>query len=95
MHPHTTKLMETNTNTPEAKEPASAGCIPQLVRLPFTPPFRVISEYKCGTDAHIVDAIDNIIVESSVWVSDPHLKHKKAMILICDSLNEKFSPPNV
>ena len=28
MHPHTTKLMETNTNTPEAKQPASAGCHP-------------------------------------------------------------------
>lgn len=26
MHPHTNKLMETNTNTTEAKQPASAGC---------------------------------------------------------------------
>ena len=26
MHPHTIKLMETNTNTPEAKQPPSAGC---------------------------------------------------------------------
>ena len=26
MHPHTIKLMETNTNTPEAKQSASAGC---------------------------------------------------------------------
>ena len=26
MHPHSIKLMETNTNTPEAKQPASAGC---------------------------------------------------------------------
>jgi len=33
MHPHTNKLMETNTNTPEAKQPASAGCITRLVRL--------------------------------------------------------------
>ena len=31
MHPHTTKLMKTNTNTPEAKQPPSAGCIPRLV----------------------------------------------------------------
>lgn len=31
MHPHTNKLMETNSNTPEAKQPASAGCIPRLV----------------------------------------------------------------
>ena len=28
MHPHTIKLMETNSNTPEAKQPASAGCAP-------------------------------------------------------------------
>jgi hypothetical protein len=28
MHPHTNKLMEINTNTPEAKQPASAGCHP-------------------------------------------------------------------
>ena len=28
MHPHTIKLMETNTNTPEAKQPPSAGCHP-------------------------------------------------------------------
>ena len=28
MHPHTIELMETNTNTPEAKQPASAGCHP-------------------------------------------------------------------
>lgn len=26
MHPHTTKLMETNTNDTEAKQPPSAGC---------------------------------------------------------------------
>lgn len=31
MHPHTIKIMETNTNTPEAKHPPSAGCIPRLV----------------------------------------------------------------
>lgn len=28
MHPHTNKLMETNTNTPEAEQSASAGCHP-------------------------------------------------------------------
>ncbi len=28
MHPHTIKLMKTNSNTPEAKQPASAGCHP-------------------------------------------------------------------
>ena len=28
MHPHTIKLMETNSNTPEAKQPASEGCHP-------------------------------------------------------------------
>lgn len=28
MHPHTIKLMETNTNTHEAKQPPSAGCHP-------------------------------------------------------------------
>jgi hypothetical protein len=32
MHPHTIKLMETNTNDTEAKQPASAGCIARLVR---------------------------------------------------------------
>ena len=33
MHPHTNKLMETNTNEPEAKQPPSAGCISRLVRI--------------------------------------------------------------
>lgn len=28
MHPHTENFMETNTNTPEANQPASAGCHP-------------------------------------------------------------------
>ena len=33
MPPHTNELMETNTNTPEAKQPTSAGCISRLVRV--------------------------------------------------------------
>lgn len=28
MHPHPKNFMETNSNTPEAKQPASAGCHP-------------------------------------------------------------------
>lgn len=36
-----------------------------LSRLPFSPPFRVISEFQCGTDAHIVDSAGNIIVARS------------------------------
>jgi hypothetical protein len=79
---------------PEQKPDLQAGCVERLVSLPFSPPFRVISEYKCGTDAHIVDSAGNIIIESSTWVCDPHRKHKKAMILICDTLNEKFSSAN-
>lgn len=59
-------------------------------RLPFTPPFRVISEYRCGTDAHVVDAAGNIIIEVSTWVSNPEANHKAAMLLIVDALNEKF-----
>jgi hypothetical protein len=58
---------------------------------PFTPPFKVVSDCVCGTDAHIVDSVGNIVVEGSVWISDPDRKHKVAMILICDALNEKFS----
>lgn len=59
-------------------------------RLPFTPPFRVISEYRCGTDAHVVDAAGNIIIESSTWVSDPETNHLAAMMLIVDALNNYF-----
>ena len=59
-------------------------------RLPFTPPFRVISEYRCGTDAHVVDAAGNIIIEASTWVSDPETTHKAAMMLIVDALNNYF-----
>ena len=35
MHPHTIKLMETNTNTPEAEQPASAGCHPTTCSASF------------------------------------------------------------
>lgn len=42
--------METNTNTPEAKQPASAGCISRLVRaLP-------LMRYKAGQHDLICDA---------------------------------------
>lgn len=58
--------------------------------LQFSPPFRVISEYSCGTDAHIMDDADNIIIESSLWMHYPCEKHKKEMDLICAALNEKF-----
>lgn len=72
-------------------ENAPPVALDRLVRvLPFVPPFRVISEYRCGTDAHIVDDAGNIIVESSQWVSSPERKHKLAMGLICDALNSKF-----
>jgi len=57
--------------------------------LPFTPPFRVLSHYKCGTDAHIVDAAKNILLECSQWV-DGELRHKEAMHLICNALNKAF-----
>ena len=33
MHPHTNKLMETNSNDTEAKQPASAGCHPTTCSL--------------------------------------------------------------
>lgn len=59
-------------------------------RLPFTPPFRLISEFRCGTDAHVVDAAGNIVIETSTWVSNPEINHKAAMLLIVDALNEKF-----
>ena len=73
-------------------EAADSGLLqPRLVcSLPFAPPFRVISEYRCGTDAHIVDADGNIIIESSQWVRNPERKHKRAMLLICDVLNDQF-----
>ena len=58
--------------------------------LPFTPPFRLISEYRDGTDAHIVDAAGNIIVESATWVRDYNRQHLTAMELICETLNDKF-----
>ena len=61
-------------------------------QLPFTPPFRVISEFKCGTDAHIVDAAGNIVVETSCWERDYDRQHITAMSLICETLNEKFKP---
>lgn len=60
--------------------------------LPFTPPFHVISEYRDGTDAHIVDAAGNIIAESAVWVRDYNRQHLTAMKLICETLNERFKP---
>jgi hypothetical protein len=79
------------TDPPEASNAAGAGCMTRIVRgLPFSPPFRVITEYRDGTDAHIIDAAGNIIIESSTWVSDPCRRHKKAMLLICDALNDKF-----
>jgi hypothetical protein len=60
--------------------------------LPFTPPFRVISDFCCGTDAHIVDAANNVVVETSCWQRDYDLQHLTAMELICETLNEKFKP---
>lgn len=61
-----------------------------MKQLPFTPPFRVVSDFCCGTDAHIVDEDGNVIVASSEWVDDPENDHKKAMYLICDALNKEF-----
>ena len=60
-------------------------------RLPFDPPFRVVSDYKCGTDAHIMDSSDNVIIASSEWKTDEWLRHSEAMHIICDALNEKFA----
>ena len=37
MHPHTIKLMETNTNDTEAKQPAGAGCHPTACSPSDTP----------------------------------------------------------
>jgi len=60
------------------------------MNLPFKPPFRVISEYRDGTDAIIVDANGDIVVGESVWRDDPEKKHFHAMTLICDTLNKEF-----
>ena len=38
MHPHTIKLMETNLNDTEAKQPASAGCHPTTCSPSSVPP---------------------------------------------------------
>ena len=58
-------------------------------KLPFTPPFFVISEMRLGEDAHIIDTEGNIIIEASRWKNPRH--HKRAMKMICDALNDKWN----
>jgi len=47
MHPHTIKLMETNSNDTEAKQPASAGCISRIV-LPSDYDAGLLNDYGGG-----------------------------------------------
>ena len=79
---------KTATSCSASSEPHPS--ITMKEKLPFTPPFRVISEFSCGTDAHIIDSGGNVIVASSEWASRPDLKHKPAMDIICGLMNDKF-----
>ena len=61
---------------------------------PFELPLEVVYKFPDGTDAHIVDTKGSIVVQSSEWKSEGHLKddakrHLKAMNLICDTMNLK------
>tara|TARA_R110001592_G_scaffold71939_3_gene219548 strand:+ start:7478 stop:7696 length:219 start_codon:yes stop_codon:yes gene_type:complete len=57
--------------------------------LPFTLPLKVVSAYKCGTDAHVMDAEGNTIIASSGW-EDGGIRHLEAMQLICKTVNDKI-----
>ena len=52
----------------------------------------MVSTFVCGTDAHVVDSENNIVIESSSWTSEPEKRHKIAMELICKALNKEFKP---
>ncbi len=66
MHPHTIKLMETNTNTPEAKQPASAGCISRLVR-----PLPAVGDYVLATKYGDGDPQDHWCVGFYAGLTNP------------------------
>ena len=58
--------------------------------LPFTPPFRVLSDSPDGTDAHVIDAYGNVVIATSEWMDRPERHHKRAMEIICGLLNDNF-----
>ena len=78
MHPHPENFMETNTNTPEAKQPASAGCHP-------TPcsPLEILeppAERTSSADPTHVGGCALILIAMAGYMKDRHL--------LCDKLSD-------
>jgi hypothetical protein len=72
MQPHTNKLMETNTNTPEAKQPASAGCHPTPCYLSLwhslmTADGNAVEAHACD-EAELAQLRERGLVRGGKWI---------------------------